>query len=158
MLEANHACSLAGYLPALEIEGVAIGFVGRFAEIVGDISAAVLEISKLAIVRNVAPDEVLALRVPGRSLGPEATGMEPLDGSVADLGLETLGIDDDDIRIGITLRRGAGPEIAMRGPSLASHLSSALFFAHSGCGEASRLVTRFRSSYHLAAPGLRTSE
>src|ERR1700731_1063376 len=123
MLEANHARSLAGNLPALKIEGVAIGFVGRFAEIVGDISAAVLEITKLPVVRNVAPHEILALRIPGRSFGPEATGIEPLDGGVADLGLEALGIDDDDIRIGITLRRGAGPEIAIRGPSLAGHLS-----------------------------------
>src|SRR5579862_46191 len=125
MLEANHARSLAGDLPALEIEGVAVGFVSRLAEIVGDISAAVFEITKLPVVRNVAPDQILSLCVPSRSFCPEAPGIEPFDGSVADLRLEAPGIDDDDIRIGIALRRGVGPEVAMKGPSLVGHLSSA---------------------------------
>src|ERR1700735_1066686 len=160
MLEANHPRSLAGNLPSLEVEGVAVGFVGGFAEIVGDVSSAILEIAKLPVVRNIAPDQVLSLRIPGRPFGPQAAGIESFDGGVANLCLEAFGIDHDDIRIRIALGCGVGPKVAMKGPSLVSHLSSAVFFghAHSGRGEASRRVTRFRSSYHLAAPSLRTSE
>src|SRR6185437_1252953 len=111
MLEANHARSLAGDLPSLEIERVAIGFVGRFAEVLRDVSAAIFEIAKLPVVRNIAPDQILALRIPGRSLRPQAASIEPLDGRIADLRLEALGVDDDDVWIGIALGRCVRAEV-----------------------------------------------
>jgi hypothetical protein len=63
---------LAGELPALEVERIAIAVVRRIPE---DADATVvLRPAHLAIVRDVAPNEVAPLRAPGRALGPQETG------------------------------------------------------------------------------------
>src|SRR5579864_5578156 len=105
MLVANQTRPLAGNLPALEIEGVAVRFVGGLVELLGDM-AVIVEIEKLTVVWNIAPDEILALRIPGRPLGPQATRVKPPVRGVADFRLEALAIDHDDIRIGIALGFG----------------------------------------------------
>ena len=110
MFVANQPRSLAGNLPSLEIERVAIGFVGGLVELFGDV-AVIVEIEKLAVVRNIAPDEILSLRVLGWPLRPQTAGIEPLDRGVADFGLEALGVDHDDIRIRIALGFGVGAEV-----------------------------------------------
>ena len=111
MLEADQPGAFGGDLPAFEIEGVAVAFVGRLVELLGDV-AVIVEIAKLAVGGNVAPDQILALRVPGRSFGPQAAGIEPLDRGVADLGLEALVVDHDDVGVGIALRLGVAAEVA----------------------------------------------
>src|ERR1700688_3988513 len=72
----------------------------------------IVEIAELPVGRNVAPDEILPLRVPGRPFSPQTARVKALDRGVADLGLEALGVDDEDIRVGIALRFGVGAEIA----------------------------------------------
>jgi hypothetical protein len=59
MFETDQPSSLRGDLPALEIEGVAVAFVGWFAELRRDM-AVIVEVTKLTVVGNVAPYEVLA--------------------------------------------------------------------------------------------------
>ena len=73
---------LAGDLPALEVEGVAVAVAGGIAE-EADV-AVFLEPAQLHVVGDVAPEEIAADAVPGRALGPQHSGVEPLDGRVAD--------------------------------------------------------------------------
>jgi hypothetical protein len=71
---------LARKLAALEVEGVAVAVVRRAAE---DADAAVvLDPAQLAIVGDVAPHEIAALRVPRRSFRPQRAGPQALDGRV----------------------------------------------------------------------------
>ena len=70
MFETDQPGPLGGDLPALEIEGVAVAFVGWFAELLRDM-AVIVEVTKLTVVGNVAPDEILANRVPGRTFSPQ---------------------------------------------------------------------------------------
>src|SRR5215831_3614183 len=96
------------------VKRVAVAVVRRVAE---DADVAVfVEPAKLAIVGDVAPDKVLALRVPGAAFGPAISGAEALDGRVADLVfIETL-IERNDVGIGIAFRLRAGAVIvAQRG-------------------------------------------
>src|SRR3954468_264539 len=111
VLVANQTRALCRDLPALEVERVAVRFVRWLVKLFGDV-AVVVEIAELAVGRDIAPDQVLALGVPGRAFGPEAAGVEPLDRGIADLGLEALLVDDDDIWVGIALWLGAAAEVA----------------------------------------------
>ncbi len=110
VLETHQLCALRRDLPAFGVECVAVAFVGRIAEAFGDV-AVVVEVAQLAIVRNVAPHQIASLCIPGRAFRPEAAGVEPLNRGVADLGLEALRIDHDDVGIGITLRFGVAAEV-----------------------------------------------
>ena len=89
---------LARELAALEVEGVAVAVVGRRAE---DADAAVvLDPAQLAIVGDVAPHEIAALRVPRRPFRPQRAGPQALDGRVG-LAQRIEGrIDGDDVGIG----------------------------------------------------------
>src|ERR1700716_407289 len=69
MFETDQPGALGSDLPAFEVEGVAVGFVGRFVKLFRDM-AVLVEIAELAVIGNVAPDEILTLGVPGRPLGP----------------------------------------------------------------------------------------
>jgi len=69
VFETDQPGSLAGDLPPFEIEGVAVGFVGRFVKLLRDV-AVIVEIAELTVGGNVAPYQILSLRVPGRSFGP----------------------------------------------------------------------------------------
>ena len=104
---------LAGDLPALEIEGVAVRVAGRGAEAPRHV-AVLLEPAQVLVVGDVAPQEVAADAAPGRPFGPQGAGIEALDRRVAELRLEAL-VDDDDVRVGIALRRRARLEIAREG-------------------------------------------
>src|ERR1700722_5431630 len=103
MFETDQASALCGDLPSLEIEGVAVAFVGGLVKLFGDV-AVVIEITQLTVSGNITPHQILALSVPGRALGPQTARVQTLDRCVADLGLEALGVDHDDIGVGIALR------------------------------------------------------
>ena len=114
MFEADQPGSLGADLPAFEIKGVAVGFVGRFAKLLRNV-AVIVEVTELAVGGNVAPHQILARGVPGRPFSPQTPRIQPLDDGIADLGLETLGVDDEDVRVGIALRFGSRAEIAGQG-------------------------------------------
>ncbi len=114
-LVAHHAPHqvLAGDLPALEVEGVAVAVVRGGAEH-ADV-AVVLDPAHLPVVRDVAPDQELADAVPRRALGPERAGPQALDRAVG-LGEAIEGrLDRDDVRVPeIRGRRALGAEVARR--------------------------------------------
>ena len=93
------------------IERVAVAVVRRLAEH-GDASV-VLDVAELAVVRDVAPDEIASLRAPRRAFVPHAAGEQPLDRRVVRRGAREGRIDRDDVGIGIG-RRGARIVIAAR--------------------------------------------
>ena len=100
---------LAGDLPALVVERVAVGVAGRIAEAPRDV-AVFLEPAQILVVRDVAPQQVAADRAPGRSLGPQRAGVQPLDRRVAELVLEAL-VEHDDVGVGVAHGLGARAEI-----------------------------------------------
>ena len=114
-LVADHAPAgvLAGDLAALLVEAVAVGIVARRAE-GGDVSV-LIEPPHLAVVGNVAPDQIPADRVPGRPLRPEGSGPEAADRAVRDdVGLEGR-IEREHVWIGeVGGGRCTGAEIARR--------------------------------------------
>src|SRR5437667_7525680 len=87
---------LAGELAALEIKRVAVRVVGRRAEH-ADVTV-VFRPSHLAIVGNVAPQEIATLRAPGRAFGPQHPGIETLDRRVGLREIIERWVDRDDIR------------------------------------------------------------
>ena len=101
VLVADHAAVavLAGELAALVVEGVAVAVVGGLRNS-ADV-AVLLEPAHLAVVGDVAPDQVLADAVPGRPFGPERAGVEALDRRVADLVFGEALVEHDDVRVGI---------------------------------------------------------
>ena len=113
MFETDQASTFGGDLPPLEVEGVAVTLVGGLVKLFGDV-AVVVEITQLTVVGNITPHQILALSVPGRSFGPQTARIQTLDRCVADLGLETLGVDHDDIGVGIALRLGVAAKITGR--------------------------------------------
>ncbi|MGY3696981.1 hypothetical protein ACVIGA_007061 [Bradyrhizobium sp. USDA 3240] len=114
MLVTHQPRALGRDLSALEIEGRAVCLVRRLVELLGDV-AVIVEVAQLPVGRDVAPHQILALRVPGWTFSPEAAGVQPLDRGVADLGLEALVVDHDDIWIGIALRLRVAAEVARCG-------------------------------------------
>src|SRR5215213_7738280 len=105
------AAMFARELTALMIEGVAVAVVRRPTE--HRDTAVVFDVAELAIVGDVAPDEIAPLRAPGGALVPHAAGEEALDCGVVDPELRKCRIDSDDVRIGIA-HRTAGIVIAPR--------------------------------------------
>ena len=104
---------LARELASLEVERVAVAVVGRAAE--HRDPAVVLDPAQLAVVGNVAPDEVAALRVPGRSFHPHGAGPQPLNRRVGlPEGVEAW-IDGEDVGVGeVGGWRAAATEVAGR--------------------------------------------
>jgi hypothetical protein len=71
LIAGNASCEmLARNLPALEVKGITVAVFRRRAE--KAYATVVLDASQLTIVENVAPDEITALIVPSRPLGPES--------------------------------------------------------------------------------------
>ena len=104
---------LAGELPPLEVERIAIAVVRGHAEHAH--VTVVFQPSHLPVVGNVAPDEITALRVPGRPLRPQRPGPQSLDRRVGLAEAIEARIDGEDVRVGeIGGRRAAGAEIARR--------------------------------------------
>ena len=104
---------LAGDLAPLEVERVAVAVVRRRAEHTH--VTVVLQPSHLPVVGNVAPDEITALRIPGRPLRPQRTGPQSLDWRVGLPQAIEARIDGEDVRIReIDVRRSVGTKIARR--------------------------------------------
>src|SRR4051794_10843270 len=104
---------LAGQLPALEVERVAVGIVGWRTEY-ADV-AVVLRPSHLPVVGNVADEEIAALRTPCRAFRPQQTGEEALDRRIRLGHVIERRIDGDDVRVPEIGGWGAaGAEIARR--------------------------------------------
>src|SRR5262249_18218026 len=82
MLVADNAPGqvLAGELAALEVERVAVAVVRRMAE--DGHTAVVFQPAELLVVRNVTPDQVTPLAVPGWPLRPERAGPQAHDRGV----------------------------------------------------------------------------
>src|SRR5262249_27752320 len=115
VLVADHAPRqmLAGNLPALEIEGVAVAVVGRHAKD-ADLTS-VFEPAQLAIVRDVAPHQIAALGTPGRALRPQRTGPQSLDRPVSLYVIPEEGMDDNDVGVpGGDVRRRVNAKVARR--------------------------------------------
>jgi hypothetical protein len=104
---------LAADLPALEVERIAVAVVRGHAEHAH--VTVVLQPSHLPVVGNVAPDEITALRIPGRPLRPQRTGPQSLDRRVGLAEAIEARIDGQDVGVGeIDVWRRMGPEIAGR--------------------------------------------
>src|SRR5215467_1738153 len=101
---------LARHLTSFEIEGIAVAVVRRRPE--HRHAPIVIEVAQLAVVGNVAPDEIATLAGPGGPFRPGRAGPEALDGGIVQTKPTKRRINRDDIRIGIRDRRSAGAEIA----------------------------------------------
>src|SRR5258705_35207 len=106
------AAVFARYLTTLMIERVAIAVVRRLAEH-GD-AAVVLDVAQLAVVGDVAPDEVASLGTPSRAFVPLAAGEEAMNGGVVDPERVERRVDGDDVGIGIGDRTRIGAKVARR--------------------------------------------
>ena len=117
-LVAHHAAAavLAGELPALEVERVAVAVAGRVAEH-GD-AAVLLDPAHLDVVGDVAPHQVAADAVPRGTLGPQRAGVEPLDGRVATHVPAEAIVEGDDVGVGILERRLRRSSRAASGPAI----------------------------------------
>jgi hypothetical protein len=104
---------LAGELSALEVERVAVRVVGRRAEY-GN-ATVVLRPSHLPIIGDVAPQQITALRAPGRAFGPQQSGIEALDRRIRLGEVIERRIDRDDVGIPeVGRRRNLGTNHAYR--------------------------------------------
>src|SRR5262249_35603630 len=115
VLVADHAPRqmLAGNLPALEIEGVAVAVVGRQAKD-ADLTG-FFEPAQLAGARDVAPHQIAALGTPGRALGPQRAGPQSLDRPVSLYVIPEEGIDDNYVGVpGVDVRRRVNAKVAGR--------------------------------------------
>src|SRR5215472_13070626 len=125
---------LAGDLPTLKIEGVAVAVVRRHAED-ADLTV-VFEPAQLTIVRAVALYEIPPLGAPGRTLGPQRAGPQAFDRRVALDIIREQRIDDDDVGIeDINVGRSVGAEVARR------------------AGDDARRRALFGLGHHPARPG-----
>ena len=99
VLVAHHAARemLAGELPALEIERIAVAVVRGCAEHAD--AAVVLRPSHLPIVRNVAPHQIAPLRAPRRPFGPQQPGIQPLDRRIRLREAVEARVDRDDVGV-----------------------------------------------------------
>src|SRR5439155_16971144 len=90
---------LAGELATLEVEGIAVGVVGRLAE--RRYPAVLPDVAVLRVAGDVAEHEVLPLARPGRPLGPLRPGPQPLQRDVAGHQRAERRIDHDDVGVGV---------------------------------------------------------
>ena len=100
---------LEGNLPPLAVKGVAIAVASGLVD--RRDFAVILEPTMLHVVRNIAPHEILPPTAPRRPFSPIHARVQPLDGRGANLVFLECLIERDDIRLGITHRRGTGAEI-----------------------------------------------
>ena len=109
VLVARHAPAavLAGDLTPRVVERVAVAVAGRAAE---DADVAVLlQPAHLAVVRDVAPDQIASAAVPGRPFRPQRAGVVPADRRVEeDVGPEPR-VERDDVRIRVVERGSSRP-------------------------------------------------
>src|SRR5579864_3073791 len=80
--------------PAFEIEGAAVGVVRGLPEHAH--VSIFIDASKLAIVGDIAPNQISSAGVPGTAFGPARAGPEPLNGCVDDLVASKPIVEDND--------------------------------------------------------------
>ena len=103
----------AGNLPALVIEGVAIRVTDGLAK--NTYMIVFVEVTELAIIGDIAPEEVVAYAIPGGAFSPKAASCKALDGGVTYFQFIEAFIEGDDIRIWVTDWVCAGGEVAFHG-------------------------------------------
>ena len=105
VLPAHHAAIevLGGQLPALEIERIAVAVVRRLAE--RRHPPVVPKQSILRVAYDVAENQILALARPGRSFRPGEACREAMGSGITDAQSIEGRIDDDDVGVGIDVRR-----------------------------------------------------
>src|SRR5579859_1216671 len=67
----------------------------------------------LAVVGDVAPDQVPPGGMPHASLGPESAGPKPLHGGVAEFVFREARVEDNDARVGIMHRMPGAPVLLL---------------------------------------------
>jgi hypothetical protein len=109
MLPAHDAAEeiLAGELPPLMVEGIAVRVVGRLSE--RRHPPVLPDVAVLRIAGDIAEDEVLPLARPGRALGPIGARPQPAQRRVARDQRAERRVDDDDVRVGIDRWVAAAP-------------------------------------------------
>src|SRR5262249_7334699 len=113
---------LTAELPPLIVECVAVAVI-RVRAHRADVPV-VFEPPQLTVIGNVAPHQTPGVAVPRRSFRPAAADIKPLDHGVIDLEMESLLVDDYDIRIGVADRVFPRP-VALRLRGERSERSSA---------------------------------
>src|SRR5260370_182039 len=81
----------------LELKSVAVGVSGWFAERAD--MALLSQQGELAVGGDVPPPQIAATAAPGGPFRPKASGIESLDGRVADLVFGEALVEDEDIRV-----------------------------------------------------------
>ena len=111
VLVAHHAAVavFAGNLAPGPVEGVAVAVAAGMTE--GAHVSVLFQPAQLDVVRDIAPEQITAYAVPGRSLGPKHVwiGIQPADGGVAEFVLGERRIEHEHIRLGIARGRFASP-------------------------------------------------
>jgi hypothetical protein len=90
----------AGNLPALVIEGVAIGATDGLAE--NTYMVVFVEVTELAIIGDIAPEEVVAYAIPSGAFSPKVACCKALDGGVTYLQFIESFVQGNDIRVWVT--------------------------------------------------------
>ena len=103
---------LGGKLSALKVERVAVAVVRRFAEL--GHAAIVPQEPILRVALHIAEHEVLTLARPCRPFRPQEAGGDPVDRGDAEQVVLERRIDDDDVRIGIDVRRCVASPLSRR--------------------------------------------
>ena len=98
---------LAGKLPPLEVEGVAVAVAGRIAE--HRDPPVLLRPAHLNVVGDVAPHQIPADPIPSRTLRPQRARVDPFDRRVADHVLLKAIVHSHDVGVGIAYGRLPGP-------------------------------------------------
>jgi len=93
---------LAGDEVALAIARIAIAVIRRLAEDAD--FACIFEPAQYAVVGNVTPEQIAAVAEPDRAFGPATSGVQALDGGIADKILGEARIDHFDRRVGVVHR------------------------------------------------------
>ena len=103
----------AGNLPTLIIKGVAIGTTDGLTENTNMV--VFVEVTELAIIGDIAPEEVVAYAIPSGAFSPKVTCCKTLDGGVTYLQFFESFVEGNDIRIWVTDWVCAWGEVAFHG-------------------------------------------
>jgi hypothetical protein len=106
------AAMLTRYLPALMVECIAVAVVRWRPEHRHPV--VVLDPTQLAVVRDIAPDQITPLSAPRRSLVVHPSREEPMDPRVVHPKSGEVRVDGDDVRVRVRHRARAGSEITRR--------------------------------------------
>ena len=105
---------LAGDLPALIVKGVAVTVLRGKSKPARHMII-FLQPAELLVVGDIAPHEIAANLIPGRTFRPECAAIEPLDRRVPELVLVEPLVQRDDIRVRVACRLRIRPKVARKG-------------------------------------------